>query len=184
MHKADTTARLTALGAILFPALHTVTDGIEWVQGGFSAVQLWLNYLAFLPLPAVVLGLFAVQRPRIGTAGLWGAIIYGLAFVYFAHTTLLALETGVPTYDALWSELGRTYTVHGMLMLCGGGLFGWATLKARVLPSWTAGLFLPGLAINLGVALLPVPDIFQTLGTTVRNAGLISMGCATWNQSS
>jgi hypothetical protein len=115
----ESTRRLIAYGAILAPALHTLTDGLEWAQHGFSPVQLWINYLAFLPLPAVMLGLHAAQRPRISRLGLAGALIYGFAFVYLA-----------------------------------------------------------GIALNLVLGFLPVPDLLQTMGTTVRNAGLIGMGWA------
>lgn len=46
--------RLTAAGAIAAPTVHTVTDVMEWVHGGFTPLQPRLNYLAFLPLPAVL----------------------------------------------------------------------------------------------------------------------------------
>ena len=176
------TQRLVAAGAILAPSLHSVTDAMEWLHGGFSPVQLWLNYLAFVPLPAVVLGLYAAQRPRISHLGLLGALVYGFAFVYFTHTTLLALALGTPTYEALWAHLGPTYTAHGALMVVGGAGFGWATLRAGVFPRWTAMLFLTGLTINLVLALLPAPDLLQTIGTTLRNAGLVGMGCACWQE--
>lgn len=168
--------KVLAYGAVLAPALHTVTDGIEWAQGGFSPVQLWLNYLAFLPVPALMLGLYAVQRPRISRLGLIGALAYGFSFIYFAHTTLFAIATAAPTYERLWDRLGPLYTVHGALMIVGGAAFGWATVRSGVLPRWTASLFLAGLSLNLAVALLPVPDLLQTLGTAVRNAGLVGMG--------
>ena len=174
------TQRLIAAGAILAPSLHTVTDLMEWLQGGFSPLQLWLNYLAFVPLSVVVLGLYAAQRPRISRLGLLGALGYGFAFVYFTHTTLLAIALGTPTYEALWAHLGRIYTAHGGLMILGGGAFGWATLRAGVVRRWTALLFLTGLAINLLLALLPAPDLLQILGTTVRNAGLVAMGWECW----
>lgn len=86
-----TTQRLVAAGAVIAPSLHTFTDGMEWLQGGFSPVQLWLNYLAFVPLPAIILGLYAIQRPRIAHLGLFGALLYGFSFIYFTHTSLLAL---------------------------------------------------------------------------------------------
>jgi hypothetical protein len=174
------TQRLIAVGAIIAPSLHTVTDVMEWLQGGFAPVQLWLNYLAFVPLPAVVLGLYAVQRPRISRLGLLGALGYGFAFIYFTHTTLLALALGIPTYEALWAHLGRTYTVEGGLMILGGGAFGWATLQAGVFRRWTARIFLAGLTVNLLLALLPAPDLLQTLGTALRNAGLVGMGWECW----
>lgn len=168
--------RVVCWGAIVAPALHSLTDAMEWMQGGFSPLQLWLNYAAFLPLPAVMLGLYAVQRPRIGALGLAGALGYGFAFIYFAHTTLVAIARHAPDYAQLWHELGPTYTIHGALMIVGGAMFGIATFRARVLPAWTGALFLVGLAVNLAVALLPLPEILQTIGSTVRNAGLVAMG--------
>jgi hypothetical protein len=171
-----TTQRLVAAAAIIAPGLHTLTDGMEWLQGGFSPVQLWLNYLAFVPVPAVLLGLYAAQRPRITQAGLVGALLYGFSFVYFTHTTLLALMLRTATYEQLWSNLGWVYTAHGALMIIGGACFGWATVRARVLPRWTAWLFLGGLVLNLGLGLLPVPAGLQTVGTAIRNAGLMGMG--------
>jgi hypothetical protein len=149
---------------------------MEWVHGGFFPALLWLNYLAFVPMPAVMLGLYAAQRPRISRLGLAGALLYGFAFVYFTHTTLLALALHTPTYADLWKTLGSLYTLHGVVMLVGGACFGWASLRARVLPRWTATMFLLGLSINLLLGLLPAPELLQTIGTAVRNAGLIGMG--------
>ncbi len=177
------TRQLIALGAILAPAAHTATDAMEWLHGGFTPPQLWLNYAAFLPLPAIMLGLYAVQRPRISLTGLIGALLYGFAFVYFTHTTLAALAAHVPDYEQLWDQLGTLYTVHGVVMLVGGGAFGYATIRARVFPAWCGGLFLAGLGVNLLVGLLPLPDLLQTLGTTVRNAGLFAMGVAVWRDT-
>jgi hypothetical protein len=173
-----TIQKTVAAGAILAPLLHSATDVMEWLHGGFSPVQLWLNYLAFLPMPAVILGLYAVQRPRISLAGLWGALLYGFAFVYFTHTTLLALESETADYQTLWAHLDWVYTLHGVLMIAGGTIFGWATLRAAALPRWAAILFLGGIALNLIVGLLPVPDLLQTIGTALRNAGLACMGFA------
>jgi hypothetical protein len=170
------TQQLVALGALIAPTLHTATDVMEWLQGGFSLLHLWVNYFAFLPVPAVILGLYAVQRPAIPLVGLIGALLYGFSFVYFSHTTLLALALHVPTYEALWTFLGVTYTIHGVVMIVGGGCFGWATLRTGVLPRWTAALFLAGLGLNLLFGLLPVPDLIQTIGTAIRNCGLVGMG--------
>jgi hypothetical protein len=171
-----TTRQFIALGAIVLPALHSVTDAMEWIHGGFFPLQLWLNYFCFVPLPAVMLGLYAVQRPRISQLGLLGALLYGFAFVYFTHTTLLALALDTPNYAELWQHLGSIYTLHGVLMIVGGVCFGWASLRAGVLPRWTAALFLTGLLINGVLGLLPAPEILQTIGTALRNAGLIGMG--------
>jgi hypothetical protein len=177
------TRRLIGWSAIIAQALHSTTDAIEWAQGGFSAPQLWLNYAAFVPLPAILIGLYAAQRPGIGRLGLAGALVYGYAFIYFAHTTLVAISTGAVDYDALWSGLGVMYTLHGVVMVAGGLAFGWASLRAGELPRWTAVLFLTGVALNAVLGLLPVPDLLQTLGSALRNVGLIGMGWATARES-
>jgi hypothetical protein len=169
-----------ALGAIVAPLLHCATDLMEWLQGGFSALQLWLNYFAFLPLPAIMIGLYAVQRPKVSLSGLAGAVLYGFAFIYFTFTTQLALVDHVATYGDLWNRLGAAYTLHGAMMIVGGALFGYASLRAGVLPRWASLIFLVGLGINLALTFADVPDLYQTMGTAVRNAGLVGMGWALW----
>ena len=63
-------------------------------------------------------------------------------------------------------------------MVIGGLLFAWAAWRTRGLPRIAVGLFGAGLLMNLLLALVPAPDILQTLGTLVRNAGLVGMGYA------
>jgi hypothetical protein len=166
------------IAALVAPALHVITDVLEWSHGGFSTAQLWLNYVAFLPMPWLLLGLHAVYEPRQNLLGLIGAGLYGVAFTYFAHTTLYALAEGIPTYEALWSRLGTLYTVHGAVMVLGGFLFVWSALLAGWRPRWPLLLFASGLSLNLLLALIPSPEILQTIGSAVRNSGLIAMGCA------
>lgn len=170
--------RTVGLAAVLAPALHSVTDLMEWLHGGFSAIQLWLNYLAFLPMAWMLLGLYVVLRPRGHALALAGALLYGVAFTYFAHTTLFALATRAATYEALWDALGTLYTVHGALMVGGGLLFAGAGLHSGWTPRWALGLFAAGLAVNLLLALLPAPDILQTVGSGLRNLGLMGLGWA------
>jgi hypothetical protein len=169
---------LIGIAAIAAPALHMATDVMEWHQQGFSAAQLWLNYIAFLAMPWILVGLYAAHDPRPGLAGLAGALLYGTAFIYFAHTTLYAIAEHVPSYEALWSRLGNVYTIHGALMVVGGLLFAWSAWQARWLPRGALLLFAAGIFCNLLVALAPVPDIFQTIGSAARNLGLIAMGYA------
>lgn len=169
---------VVGVAAIVAPILHSVTDVMEWYQQGFSRPQLLLNYLAFLPMPWLLLGICATRDEPLGRAGLAGALLYGIAFTYFAHTTLHALATQAPTYEALWRQLGPAYTMHGALMVVGGLLFTGAALRAGGLPRLAVGLFGAGLLVNLVLALLPAPDILQTLGTAIRNAGLVGMGYA------
>jgi hypothetical protein len=53
-----------------------VSDAMELAAGGFSTPQLVLTYIAEAAIPVFVLGLYAVQRPHIGTLGRLGAIGY------------------------------------------------------------------------------------------------------------
>lgn len=167
---------LTAVTAIVAPALHLTSDVMEWSNGGFSRLQLLINYAGFLPMPFLMLGLYAAQRPKIGSIGLTGAIIYGIAFIYFAHTTLYALEESFPNYEMLWHRLGTVYTFHGGLMVIGGLLFGFSALKAGVL--WRKGivLLIVGLLLNLLLTFLPLPEILQIIGSSIRNLGLAGIG--------
>lgn len=171
---------VVAAAAIAAPILHSITDAMEWAGHGFSDRQLWLNYVAFAPMPWLLLGLYAVHTPELGTPALTGALLHGVAFTYFSHTTLLALFEQVPSYEALWDRLGATYTIHGAFMVAGGLSFAVAAWRARRLPRLAVGLFAAGLAVNLALALVPAPDILQTLGTTIRNAGLVGMGVSLW----
>ena len=77
--------RVVGLAAVAAPALHLLSDVMEWTSGGFTRPQLLINYGAFVAMPATMLGLYAVQRPGIGLSGLPGAVLYGFAFVYFSR---------------------------------------------------------------------------------------------------
>lgn len=169
---------VVGVAALIAPVLHSITDLVEWYQHGFSAGQLSVNYIAFLPMPWLLLGLYAVHDTRPGAIGLVGALLYGAAFTYFAHTTLYALAEHTPSYEALWSHLGGVYTFHGFLMVLGGIMFAWATFRAGWLPRGAVLLFGAGILLNFFFALLPVPDILQTVGSAVRNVGLVAMGYA------
>jgi hypothetical protein len=169
---------VVGVAALVAPFVHSITDVMEWYHGGFSTQQLWLNYIAFVPMSWLLLGIYAVHVPRPNAVGLVGALLYGAAFTYFAHTTLHALDEHVSTYEVLWGRLGHTYTVHGALMVCGGLMFGWSALRANWLPKVSVVLFVAGITANLILGLLPVPDILQIFGSAVRNLGLVLMGFA------
>ena len=107
-----------------------------------------------------------------------GALLYGAAFIYFAHTTRYALVEEIPDYVILWEKQGTLYTVHGSLMIAGGALFTIASLRTGVLPRWTIWRVLAGVAFSLIFSLLPVPTSLQPLGRAGRNIKLIGMGNA------
>ena len=176
--RRDALRLVVGAAAVAAPALHVATDFLEWRQGGFTSLQLWLNYAAFLPMPWLLFGVYAVHEPRPPAYGLAGALLYGAAFTYFAFTTLYAIVDGVRTYGALWQALGAAYTVHGGLMVAGGFLFGAALLRAGQMPRPAVVLFLAGLSAALLLAVLPLPEAWQTLGSVLRNLGLVAIGAA------
>ncbi|MFN0133383.1 MAG: hypothetical protein ACKVW3_12755 [Phycisphaerales bacterium] len=155
-----------------------MTDAIEVLTNGYSSFQLWLNYVAFLPMPWLLLGVCMARGSGDRAAALIGALLYGAAFTYFAHTALAALQQHVPTYESLWQSEGRLYTVHGGLMIVGGSLFAWSAWRDGWLPRAAILLFSIGLAINLLLACAPIPDAFQVIGSLARNARLVAMGFA------
>lgn len=167
---------LVGMTAIVAPLVHSLTDVIEWVSGGFSVTHLWANYVAFMLIPSMVIGLWAMQWPKIGWLGLLGALFYGFSFIYFTHTTQYALLQHIANYQILCEQLGLVYTVHGALMIIGGVCFGVATYRAGVLPRWCTVVFLIGIGLNLILALIQVAELWQTLGSALRNLGLIGMG--------
>jgi len=168
--------KLIGIAAVAAPGVHTLTDIAEWISGGFSELNLWANYFAFIVLPFTMIGLYAVQRPKISPLGLIGSLAYGASFIYFAHTTLFALAEQVPDYETLLEQLGILYTLHGLLMIVGGVAFGVATYRASVFPVWMSVVFLTGVVLNLVLTLAGAPDLLQTLGSALRNLGLIGMG--------
>ena len=93
-------------------------------------MQLGLNYFAFLPMPWLLLCIYAVRAEELSPAALVGALLYGAAFTYFAYTTLYALQSQAPDYEPLWQQLGFLYGIHGGAMVVGGLLFGSARREA------------------------------------------------------
>lgn len=178
MTAANALRSVVGAAAIAAPLLHCITDAMEWYQGGFSPLQLWLNYIAFLPMPWLLLGIYAVYAEELTVTALVGALLYGAAFTYFAYSTLFALHSQVPNYEVLWQQLGWIYTLHGAAMVVGGLLFARSAIRSTALPRYAVLLFGIGLVVNFALALVPAPDILQTVGTAIRNAGIVGMGYA------
>lgn len=146
---------LVGLAAAGFSALYVISDLIEVAQGGFSTFRLVLTYLAEAAIPLFVLGLYAVQRPRIGRLGLFGAVAYAYSYVFFTATVVYALAAGTPNWQALGKVFGPWMTVHGLIMVAGGLAFGLATLRAGVFPRWTGLCLMAGVVLVAAAAGLP-----------------------------
>jgi len=67
------------IALVFFSALYWLSDLIEAVQGGFSDWQLVITLIAEAAIPFMVIGVYLVQRPRIGLLGLVSSIGYAYA---------------------------------------------------------------------------------------------------------
>jgi hypothetical protein len=173
-------ALLIGSAAVVFSALYFASDLIELLQGGFSTTQLSLTYAAEAAIPLFVLGLYALQRPRISRLGLVAALAYAYTFVFFTTTVVYALIDQTSDWNALTSKFGAWMMIHSALMVIAGIAFGVAIVRARVLPRWT------GAALILGMILMTVatalPDVAQTLAAGVRDLAFAGMGMALLRQ--
>jgi hypothetical protein len=87
-----------------------------------------------------------------------------------------ALVNGTTTYEMLNDQLGWVMTVHGSVMVLAGLGFGYAVIRARTLPAWTA------LALMAGVVLVALtqsmPEGVQLAAAGIRDLGFAGMGAA------
>jgi Ca2+/Na+ antiporter len=169
-------AVLIGVAAVAFSVLYLVSDLIELAQGGFSTPQLALTYAAEAAIPLFVLGLFAMQRPRIGALGLIAAVTYAYSFVFFTSTVVYALVNHTHDWSELTTQLGAWLTIHSVLMVLAGVAFGAAVIRAQVLPRWTGITLIVGMVLM--AATVSLPDVTQTLSAAVRDLAFVGMGAA------
>lgn len=170
--------RLVGVTALASSGLYLLSDAAELLGRGFSSVQLYATYVAFVAVPFVVLGLHALQRPRAGWLGLVGAVSYGVSYVFYAGTALHAIVTKTTDYAALVGDLGTLYTIHGGLLVVGGTLFGVAVVRAAVWPRWTGVALVVGVVLAVLLHVLRLPAVAQVASSTVRNVAFIGMAVA------
>jgi hypothetical protein len=162
--------------ALVFSLAYFVSDAIEAAQAGFSTGQLVLTLVAEAAIPFFVVGLYLVQRPSIGRLGAWGAAGYAVAYAFFVWTVIYPLIHDVPDFDALSDVFGTWMFLGGALMVVAGLAFGWATIRAGVLPRWTAVTLMAG--VVLVAATQGAPEGVQLVAAGVRDLGFAGMGAA------
>jgi hypothetical protein len=167
---------LLGLAAIGFTVVYLASDILEVGQGHFSTLRLILTYLGEAAIPLFVLGLYAVQRPRIGRLGLAGAVAYAYSYVFFTSTVVYALVAHTSTYAGVTKAFGAWMVIHGLIMLIGGTAFGVAVVRAKVLPRWTGICLVAGVVLVAAASGLPV--LARTIAEAVPAAAFIAMGAA------
>src|SRR6266487_3567516 len=167
---------LIGVAAVAFSALYLLSDVIELAQGGFSTAQLVLTYISEAAIPLFVIGIYAAQRPGIGRLGLLGAAGYAYTFVFFTSTVVFALVQHTTDWSALKNQMGGWIAVHSVLMIFTGLVFGYAVVRAGVLPRWTGWLLMLGM-LSMVVA-TALPDVVQTGAAALRDVAFAGMGAA------
>jgi hypothetical protein len=170
-------AKVIGYAALLSSVLYFVSDLIEAAHGGFTVGQLWLTLVSEAAIPFVVVGIAMAQgHQSFGLVGDVSAVAYAYSYLYFTGTVLYALANVTKDYGTLTAELGPAMTLHGAVMVFAGLGFGYAVLRARLLPAWTA------VALMAGVVLVAVsqnmPEGLQLIAAGVRDLGFAGMGVA------
>jgi hypothetical protein len=165
---------IVGLAAVFFSGIYFVSDVIEFAQGGFSTGQLLLTYVGEAAIPLFVIGLYAVQRPEIGRLGLAGAVGYAYTYTFFTGSVVFALAEHTRNWDALVHRMGPLISIHGVLMVLAGLAFGWAVVRARVLPRWTGVMLMAGVVLAAGSSGLP--EVVQMVAAGVRAVAFAAMG--------
>lgn len=147
-----------------------------------------------------IMGLYARQVEKTGWLGLAGYLLFSLfwaltAAFHFAEAFISPLlATVAPTFVESFlgivnghpgemnvGALSAIYMLTGLLYLLGGLLFGLATLRARVLPRWAAGLLVIGIVLPiLGSSL--VPHLFDRIFAVPVGLSLAGLGYALWSE--
>jgi hypothetical protein len=173
--------KLVGGGAIVFSVIYFVSDVLEVIQGDFSTFRLALTYAGEATIPLFVLGLYAMRWRRLGRLGLFGALAYAYAYVFFTSTVVYALIAKTRDYDALSKVFGSWMTLHGLVLVVAGVLLGLAVVRSGALPRWT------GFCLMAGVVLVAAASSFSNVARTVAAAfpaaAFIGMGLAVLGSS-
>lgn len=153
---------------------------ILWIMGLVAAL------LILIGLPA----LYARQAEQAGRLGLIAFVVVftGMVLVtgmaYFgtfvqaglADLIIQAEAAGVIVEEPAAVAVGFLLTLG--LYLLGWILFGLASLRARVLPRWAAGLVMAGIVLGF----LFLATGFSWLGLPITEVGIAALGLALWRE--
>jgi hypothetical protein len=96
--------------------------------------------------------------------------------VFFTSTVVFALVQHTSDWSALENQMGGWIAVHSVLMIVTGLIFGYAVVRAGVLPRWTGALLILGM-LSMGVA-SALPAVMQTGAAALRDIAFAGMGAA------
>ena len=164
------------VGGVIFACIQPIhpPDVLASVTTTMWMVIISLKLVMCFLFLAGIMGLYVRQADKVGWLGLAGFLMLSLSwllqvgFVFVELFVLPVLATTAPQFvesflgifngspgDMNIGALPAVFGMVGILYLLGGLAFGIATLRARVLPRWPAGLLAAAAAITPAAALLP-----------------------------
>jgi hypothetical protein len=157
--------------------LYIITDSIELFQSGFSEIQLWLTYISFVGLPFSVMALYVLDSDKGGNLYLIGAVMISVSYIYFAGTSTYALAEQTSDYALLLDKLGFTYTLHGIILVIGGFLFGGVVLGKKLTHPLVGIGIIIGSLVSLVNGIFQISEIIYVVANFIRNAAFVGFGC-------
>jgi hypothetical protein len=190
------------VAGIIFAAIQPIhpPDVLSSVTTGAWAIIMPLKLAMCLLFLVGITGIYARQVKEAGWLGLAGFLLLSLAwwiqtgYVFAEAFILPVIATAAPQFVDSFLGIARgnpggmdigvlpaVYSIGiGIPYMLGGLLFGIATLRARVLPRWPAGLLAVAAALTPTAALLP-HDI-QRLAAIPVGLALAWLGYALWSE--
>jgi hypothetical protein len=189
-------------GGLIFAGIQPIhpPDVLSSVTTGAWEIIMPLKLAMCLLFLVGITGIYARQMNKAGWLGLAGFLLLSLAwwiqtgYVFAEAFILPVLATAAPQFVDSFLGIARgnpgemnigalpaVYSIGiGIPYMLGGLLFGIATLRARVLPRWPAGLLAVAAALTPAAALLP-HDI-QRLAAIPVGLALAWLGYALWSE--
>jgi hypothetical protein len=164
------------LARILFAFVQTIhpSETLSSVTTTMRVIVHWLNVSMCLLGLLGIAGIHARQAKDAGLLGLAGFLVTSIFLVLtaaftFAEALILPVLVrqdpgfveawlgivGGPANDTSIRVIPAVYSLTGVLYLVGGVLFGVATLRARILSRWAAGLYAVGTVAPVAFSVLP-----------------------------
>ncbi len=191
----------TIAAGLFFAAIQPIhpADALESVTtsawGIITPLKVIMSLLFLLGITAI----YARQMKKAGWLGLVGFLIFSLAWAFelafiFAEAFIIPLlATVAPTFvegffgivnghpvETNLGALPALYALLSVLYIFGGLLFGIATLRARILPRWAAGLLVVASVLTPLAGVLP--HELQRYAAVPVGLALASLGYALWSE--
>lgn len=181
---SDKIIRLGGLLGLIGGAVWALYEVGEVVGLVPIAMDARLDLFAHMFVAIAVIGLYARQANKAGVLGLVAFVVYMIAAM--VNQGMKHIYTYiVPTLGAQFPEAANTIgttsswivfqSAWTWLTLLAPILFGIATLRARVLPRWAAGLIILGPIVSMTITFLP-----GNLGAVLSSVGFAALGYFTW----